>query len=550
MTAAILGYGSLFQTWNGTGWVTLAEASAMSLPPLSKDVIDAGHESAPGEWRDVVTGLKSAGEISVSLNFIASEYQARYDDLNSVTFTQRRILLPDDSIYPFNAHLVGLETGVAVGERIAATAKFKVIGQPGPLLIGVPFADGEPPALYADFVNQFYFVDNTYFDNFDEFNAAVSGTFLRNQAGLVFDSVGVGDFAAINVPRFDHTAVGASVGTSIGLLMEDARVNWILNSLTMSSIASNGIAVTSTDHPAPYPPATVKKCSANGSDTAICYQFNDSAMSPKVSTTIVMSFYVWIPTDASISSVALNNESSTAPWSVKSPVALADLSKRDQWQRVWGFLQSDNTGTGNALMVLRLTSSNPGSIIYTTMWQIEHGTFPSSWIPTAGAAVTRAADAYTFSALDVQGFAADFGTLLSYNALPYTPAISDGLFRAAFLVRDGGGTNRAAIFKLNNATGEGHIPISAGGVSQMSAVSTNQPWLATTPSIKSVVAWKFNDAIAILQGIHMNTSPDVTVNVPVGLTTFDVAPNSFMLVRAIAYWPKRISTPEAIRLTT
>lgn len=102
MTEAILGYGSVFQTWSGAEWVTVAEASAMALPPLSRDVIDAGHECAPDEWRDSIVGLKSAGEISVVLNFTASEYSKRYDHLGDGVL-ECRILLPDESVYPFSA---------------------------------------------------------------------------------------------------------------------------------------------------------------------------------------------------------------------------------------------------------------------------------------------------------------------------------------------------------------------------------------------------------------------------------------------------------------
>ena len=69
---AIIGYGTLFQTGDNASpinWTTLAEVKSLSPPPLSRDVIDAGHESAPGEWREVLTGLHNMAEITMELNF-------------------------------------------------------------------------------------------------------------------------------------------------------------------------------------------------------------------------------------------------------------------------------------------------------------------------------------------------------------------------------------------------------------------------------------------------------------------------------------------------
>lgn len=135
MTLATIGYGAAFQTASGETWLTIAESVSMTLPPLSRDAIDASHECKPGEWRESVPGLKNGGEVTVEMNFTNAQYIALAAELGSSATVARRLLFPDGAIYPFNAFLVALEAGAAVGERRAASARFKVVGEPGPLTL-------------------------------------------------------------------------------------------------------------------------------------------------------------------------------------------------------------------------------------------------------------------------------------------------------------------------------------------------------------------------------------------------------------------------------
>jgi len=137
-TSAKIGYGTVFQTdytlASPTVWVTLAETNGLSLPPISRDAVDASHESMTDEWRSFVTGLKSGGEISVSMNFIGAQYNTLAGEFNNTASRPRRILFASGTYCYFNATLLSLEVPVAPGERITATAKFKVDGDPGILI--------------------------------------------------------------------------------------------------------------------------------------------------------------------------------------------------------------------------------------------------------------------------------------------------------------------------------------------------------------------------------------------------------------------------------
>jgi hypothetical protein len=132
-TLAIIGYGTLFQTGDNNspiGWTTLAEVRGLSLPPLSRDVIDAGHECAPDEWREILTGINTAAEVSLDANFNKTTYATLVAEFGSTDIKTRRIVLPGGSYVTFDAYLVGLEVAVAVGDLVSANAKFRASGAP------------------------------------------------------------------------------------------------------------------------------------------------------------------------------------------------------------------------------------------------------------------------------------------------------------------------------------------------------------------------------------------------------------------------------------
>ena len=70
-------------------------------------------------------------------------------------------------------------------------------------------------------------------------------TFTRASSGTFVDSAGVLQTAATDVPRFDHNP---TTGESLGLLVEEARTNLLLNSATLSTQSATVTAVAHTLH--------------------------------------------------------------------------------------------------------------------------------------------------------------------------------------------------------------------------------------------------------------------------------------------------------------
>lgn len=132
-TLAITGYGTLFQTGDTSSpivYTTLAEVNKLTPPPLTRDIIDAGHESAPDEWREILTGLKTAGEVSLDCNFIKTTYNTLFAELGSTVIKPRRIVYPGGTHLDFDAFLTELDVGLDIGGLMIATAKFRASGTP------------------------------------------------------------------------------------------------------------------------------------------------------------------------------------------------------------------------------------------------------------------------------------------------------------------------------------------------------------------------------------------------------------------------------------
>jgi len=110
------------------------------------------------------------------------------------------------------------------------SAAFRVAVAPGGALAG-PWVQNSlwtaaraVPSLDLRFAENKSLVDATTGASLVTFTRASSGTFV--------DSAGVIQTAATNAPRFDHNP---TTGESLGLLVEEARTNLLLNSATLST---------------------------------------------------------------------------------------------------------------------------------------------------------------------------------------------------------------------------------------------------------------------------------------------------------------------------
>lgn len=164
---------------------------------------------------------------------------------------------------------------------------------------------------------------------------------------------------------------------------------------------------------------------------------------------------------------------------------------------------------------IQLQSDAAGTYdIFTGLWQIELGAFPTPYIKTTTAAVTRTATVATMS--DLSWFDANQGTLFAEFSLP--TAIVSGDFPEVFAISDGDFSDVIAVGDLAST------PVTQG---RIRASNTNSVILGkTTQSAgtneKAILSWSATDDAASFttQGAAVGTDSDITI--PVGLDTVTI----------------------------
>jgi len=262
-------------------------------------------------------------------------------------------------------------------------------------------------------------------------------TFTRASSGTFVDSAGVIQTAATDVPRFDHNP---TTGESLGLLVEEARTNFATQSESFSGWTVGNLVQ-----------STATVTSPSGGSTAQLFVEDTATSSHRLflsPTTgqLTNSFSVWVKPASGARLFYIESDGPTGTRRTlrfNLQAGTVDFTAGD-WTNPFitayanGWFKVGGTITDNGGSVLFIVgSSNGAASSYTGdstsgfyLWgaQLEAGAFPTSYIPTTTATVTRAADvaSITGSAFsswyrqDAQTWFGEYAPL--YNASATVPA--------------------------------------------------------------------------------------------------------------------------------
>ena len=345
------------------------------------------------------------------------------------------------------------------------SAAFRVAVAPGGALAG-PWVQNSlwtaaraVPSLDLRFADNKSLVNATTGQNLVTFTRASSGTFVGSD--------GVLQTASTDVPRFDHNP---TTGESLGLLVEEARTNVLLNSATLSTQSVTVAAAANT-----------------------------------------LSFY-------GTGTVTLTGVSTAGPL----------------------------VGTGANNRVSLTFTPTVGVLILTvsgsvTNAQLEAGAFPTSYIPTTTATVTRAADVASITGANFSSW---------YNQ-------TEGTVFGQFLRTASTNTQQGRVFSFNDGTNTNAFEIYQTGGSnpaaQITATTVQAIWtpsgFTVGTSIKEVLGYKLNNSNASFNGSAETL--DTVCNIPTvtqarigdrqdGVRTLNGT------IQRLTYWPTRLATLQAI----
>lgn len=252
-------------------------------------------------------------------------------------------------------------------------------------------------------------------------------TFTRASGGGRFNASGQYEWLAADQPRIDYDPV---TGEAKGLLIEEQRTNL----LTYSSDFSNAVwtkrgKFTVTPNAAKSPDGTASASLVTGlnSGTNDIYHQGINSGGLAAEARYEPSVYVKKVTQTGTVNISNSYTPSYGDWTV-------DLSKvGDGWERITRSHPAVTVvaefkvhTTGYLGIQLRKTTAGEVSL-YIWGAQLESGSFPTSYIPTTTAQVTRAADAASVNVLS-PWFNASEGTLfVEFMPIGFTPAAVNGI---------------------------------------------------------------------------------------------------------------------------
>jgi hypothetical protein len=385
-------------------------------------------------------------------------------------------------------------------------------------------------------------------------------TFSRASSATFLGSNGLLQTAANNIPRIEYDATGAVKG----LLIEEARTNLVTysNDFTNSSwtksrvsIASNVSGVT-----APDGSETVDKMIPNTSNNE--HRVWDGVSSTAVGETYSVYAksagydYVWLGYyEGSVYGYAVVNltngvvtASNTANYSVEAStngfyrISVTKTASGTNPRYISISPSPTASPTLNSSNVPYFVGDGTSGI-YVWGAQIEAGAFPTSYIPTTGAAATRTRDIAEIPT-SAFGYNNDAGTVVC----EFDSAELNG---STIFTLDGAGSSNgitAIVYPANRIS----YQALTGGVTQ---VNLNFDAYATASQVSKVATvYAKDDFAAVLNGGAVAT--DTAASLPtVGLLRLGVylGGASFIMsghIKSIQYYPRRLTNTQLQELTT
>ena len=378
-------------------------------------------------------------------------------------------------------------------------------------------------------------------------------TFARGSTATYFDASGVLQTASTNVPRFDHDP--ATGNASRGLLIEESRQNLLQRSEEFDNAYWGKIDATVVDNAATSPASTLtadRVHPSTNSSASVFFRNGAASASTAYSASLFMK-----AAGKTFGFLQINfNQSGTPIRAFAFTIDLSNGTLGTQQDLVGATTGVTATATSVGSGWYRITTSftttaltdevaflpgpcdaansrtvtaNGTDGIFAWGAQLEAGAFPTSYIPTTSAAVTRSADSAVVTPIS-SFYNASEGTLFAeYRTGAGTPVA------AALVIDDGTNDNRVGLFL---ATAQ--VAIAAS----FTSFGTITPTANTV--FKSAIGYKANDHAASANGAAVTTN--TAVGVPSGLTTLGIgaeAGGTFAQpcghIRKIAYYPRRLS---------
>ena len=386
--------------------------------------------------------------------------------------------------------------------------------------------------------------------------AAASLQFTRNPAlpdyvtftcasdGTYFDSSGVMRTAATDQPRFDYDPATLAPR---GLLIEGQRTNTVRTSTGDSfSYAGTG-TITRTVSAGVAPDGTTTMLGFSSDSTAAYgyVQYNGIGTADTYTGSLFVAkgtgtirVTVWFLGGGTAASNAIDFNIATGATSIASGSPIVTVVDLGGYWRIGVTGTNNSTGNANVRMAVSLQTISYQFKIWG--YQLELGSFLSSYIPTSGTTVTRAADNASIDHVYSIGWNQSAGTLINEFEM-------NGLDSAQYVSYAYGGSS-AYIRQYFSADATFAVAINNSGF-VFNTVAIN-PVVANTV-YKTAFAFALNDGAFVVNGGAPATDTNMTVPAINSLYIGKSNSGGQMAgwIRSIKYYPSRLPNATLQQLT-
>lgn len=372
-------------------------------------------------------------------------------------------------------------------------------------------------------------------------------TFTRASTATRFKSDGLMESVSSNTPRIDYDPVTL---LPKGLLIEEQRTNLILQSADLASASwgKNSVTVTANTAVAPDGSMSADTLTATAGfgyvsqsitsvsgTTYCCYAFFKKTTG---TTSYFPVFQVNKGGAAAFSGIILNTTSGSvvaiSGASYTAPITQGAISIGEYWLAYFTFAA---VNTSVPYMIYPAASVDGSTVSGAAtgsqiVWgaQFEAGSFPTSYIPTTTASVTRSADVAS-----VPTSAFPYSSTECTLGIKFIP-MNTALPAIALSLSDAGTTNRISVNAFGTAS------VNNAGV--VTAASTGS--VTTGQSCKIYVALANNDFAASLNGAAVSTDNSVSVPTATTLWIGNLGGGVQMsgYIQNVVYIPRRLTNTE------
>ena len=422
------------------------------------------------------------------------------------------------------------------------------------------------PSLGMDFVYDAdgrYTLNGTPYNDLSSFLTAAGGSFTRASIGTYYNSTGTLQTATANTPRFDYAP---GTHTAKGILIEESRKNSLRNSTMQGVVAGtpgtlptywgpggSGIGTltqqiigTGTENGMTY--VDIRISGTTSTATYLLYMDNTAyiaATSGQVWTSSVYSKLVAGTTNNVSMRFDIYERNSGGSSIINSQTALSTTGTLTR-TTLTRTLNNASTAYVIADIGFYFTVGQPVDItIRIAAPQLEQGAFPTSFIPTTNASLTRTIESLT---IPTGGwFDSGNGTVFTQASLPYL----GGTAYPGIMGLDDGSSNNAIEFLINDATNDyTSTNYYVGGTFIGSAASTSA--YTANSILKMAAAYKNNDSRGSINGNIGSQLNSITIP---AFSTFRIGArrgNSAPLngwISKVKYYPSRVPDTQLQSLT-